>query len=128
MTSGSTRTAMADHPTATWQTASPMAIDHRPAWVTDAVFYQIFPDRFARSERLPKPSNLEPWDVAPSVHGYKGGDLYGVIERLDWLADLGVTALYFNPIFIFYELGQNNSCAPTICAASLASNKVKIFM
>ncbi|HSG79610.1 MAG TPA: glycoside hydrolase family 13 protein [Acidimicrobiia bacterium] len=76
-----------------------MAIDHRPAWVADAVFYQIFPDRFARSERLPKPSNLEPWDVAPSVHGYKGGDLYGVVEHLDWLTDLGVNALYFNPIF-----------------------------
>ena len=76
-----------------------MDIQHRPAWVADAVFYQIFPDRFARSDRLPKPSNLEPWDVAPSVHGYKGGDLYGVVEHLDWLTDLGVNAIYFNPIF-----------------------------
>jgi cyclomaltodextrinase len=67
--------------------------------VTDAVFYQIFPDRFARSERLPKPRNLEPWDAPPTVHGYKGGDLYGVAEHLDWLSDLGVNAIYFNPIF-----------------------------
>ena len=70
-----------------------------PSWVRDAIFYQIFPDRFARSERLKKPGNLEPWDAPPSIHGYKGGDLLGVEERLDWLTDLGVTALYFNPVF-----------------------------
>ena len=49
-----------------------------PEWVKDAVFYQIFPERFARSERVPKPSNLEPWDASPTIHGFKGGDLLGV--------------------------------------------------
>jgi cyclomaltodextrinase len=71
----------------------------RPAWVQDAVFYQIFPDRFAKSDRVRKPINLEPWDAPPTFHGYKGGDLLGVAEHLDWLVDLGVTAIYFNPIF-----------------------------
>ncbi len=70
-----------------------------PDWVKDAVFYQIFPDRFARSERVPKPSHLEPWDSPPTVHGFKGGDLLGVAERLDYLQGLGITAIYFNPIF-----------------------------
>ena len=70
-----------------------------PEWVRDAVFYQIFPDRFARSQQVPKPSNLESWDSPPTVHGFKGGDLLGVVERLDYLLDLGVTAIYFNPIF-----------------------------
>jgi len=70
-----------------------------PDWVKHAVFYQIFPDRFARSERVPKAAHLEPWDAPPTVHGYKGGDLLGVVERLDHLQSLGVTALYFNPIF-----------------------------
>jgi cyclomaltodextrinase / maltogenic alpha-amylase / neopullulanase len=70
-----------------------------PDWVRDAVFYQIFPDRFAHSERLSKPSNLEPWDSAPTVHGFKGGDLLGVVEHLDYLQDLGITAIYFNPVF-----------------------------
>ncbi len=70
-----------------------------PEWVRDAVFYQIFPDRFARSERVCKPSNLEPWDSPPTVHGFKGGDLLGIVERLDYLEDLGVTALLLNPIF-----------------------------
>jgi neopullulanase len=70
-----------------------------PEWVKDAVFYHIFPDRFARSERVPKPSNLEPWDSPPTVHGFKGGDLLGVAERLDYVRELGITAIYFNPIF-----------------------------
>lgn len=70
-----------------------------PDWVQDAVFYQIFPDRFARSARVPKPGNLEGWDAPPTVHGYKGGDLLGVVERLDHLTELGVTALYLNPVF-----------------------------
>ncbi|MCA1599912.1 MAG: glycoside hydrolase family 13 protein [Chloroflexi bacterium] len=70
-----------------------------PEWVKHAVFYQIFPDRFAKSERVEKPSNLEPWDSDPTVHGYKGGDLLGVAEHLDYLQDLGVTAIYLNPIF-----------------------------
>ena len=71
----------------------------RPGWVQDSVFYQIFPDRFAKSDRVRKPINLEPWDAPPTFHGYKGGDLLGVTEHLDWLADLGITAIYFNPVF-----------------------------
>jgi glycosidase len=70
-----------------------------PDWVKHAVFYQIFPDRFAKSDSLEKPHNLELWDSDPTPFGYKGGDLAGVRERLDYLQELGVTALYFNPIF-----------------------------
>lgn len=70
-----------------------------PDWVADAVFYQIFPDRFARSGRVPQPANLEAWDAEPTYHGYKGGDLLGVADHLDYLVDLGVNAIYFNPIF-----------------------------
>ena len=70
-----------------------------PDWVKDAVFYQIFPDRFTQSARVSKPSNLEPWDSPPTTHGFKGGDLLGVAERLDYLEDLGINAIYFNPIF-----------------------------
>lgn len=75
-----------------------MAI-HTPEWVKHAVFYQIFPDRFAMSDRVAKPANLQPWDSLPSPEGYKGGDLLGVTERLDYLQDLGITAIYFTPIF-----------------------------
>jgi len=71
-----------------------------PDWVQDAIFYQIFPDRFARSKRNPA-GNLpfEAWDTPPTINGFKGGDLYGVAEKLDYLSSLGITALYFNPIF-----------------------------
>ena len=71
-----------------------------PKWVQDAVFYQIFPDRFAKSERVSKEGlNIEAWDSPPTNYGFKGGDLLGVVEHLDYLQDLGVTALYFTPIF-----------------------------
>ncbi|MEJ7639886.1 MAG: alpha-amylase family glycosyl hydrolase [Singulisphaera sp.] len=70
-----------------------------PDWVRDAIFYQIFPDRFARSMSVPKPSGLEAWGAPPTNHGYQGGDLVGVVERLDYLLDLGVNAIYFTPIF-----------------------------
>jgi cyclomaltodextrinase len=69
-----------------------------PDWVQDAVFYQIFPDRFARSKRMPS-LEFEPWDAPPTYHGFKGGDLYGITERLDYLSDLGISALYLNPVF-----------------------------
>jgi neopullulanase len=71
-----------------------------PDWVQDAIFYQIFPDRFAKSTRNPSTHlPLESWDTPPSSHGFKGGDLYGIAENLDYLKDLGITALYLNPIF-----------------------------
>ena len=70
-----------------------------PQWVKDAVFYQIFPDRFARSKKAAQLANLEEWNSPPTLNGFKGGDLGGVLEKLDYLQDLGITALYFNPIF-----------------------------
>jgi len=70
-----------------------------PAWVRDAVFYQIFPDRFASSGRVVKPGPIEAWDTPPTTHGFKGGDLLGIVERLDYLQDLGINALYLTPIF-----------------------------
>ena len=70
-----------------------------PEWVKDAVFYQIFPDRFARSERLAKPGNLEPWNSPPTPRGFKGGDLLGIVEHLDYIQELGANALYLCPVF-----------------------------
>jgi len=75
-----------------------MSVD-TPAWVRDAIFYQIFPDRFASSERVHKPGLLESWDEPPTIHGFKGGDLRGIAEHLDYLEDLGINAIYLTPIF-----------------------------
>lgn len=74
-----------------------------PAWVPDAVFYALNPDRFARgSPPSPPPWDttvFEEWDAPPAHKAYKGGTLYGVLEHLDSLQDLGVNALYLTPIF-----------------------------
>ncbi len=70
-----------------------------PDWVQDAVFYEVFPDRFRRSGRVRVAGAFEEWDAPPTVHGFKGGDLFGVIERLDALLALGISALYLTPVF-----------------------------
>jgi glycosidase len=70
-----------------------------PDWVQDAVFYQIFPDRFANGDMRNDPPNVKPWDTPPSLWKFHGGDLQGVIQKLDYLLDLGITAIYLNPIF-----------------------------
>jgi neopullulanase len=70
-----------------------------PDWVRDAVFYQIFPDRFARSGEVPEPGPFEPWDAPPTPNGIKGGDLAGITAGLDRLIEFGITALYLNPVF-----------------------------
>jgi len=74
-----------------------------PDWVKHAVFYQIFPDRFAQAaiprKKLLSSDRWEQWDLPPSLQGYKGGNLWGVIEQLDYLQDLGINAIYFTPIF-----------------------------
>ncbi|WP_442786273.1 glycoside hydrolase family 13 protein [Leptothoe sp. PORK10 BA2] len=114
-----------------------------PDWVKYAVFYQIFPDRFARTQRRPLPPAmqvpLEDWQAPPTLSGYKGGDLWGVAENLDYLQDLGVNAIYFTPIFQstsnhryhthdYYQvdplLGGNQAFADLIDAAHQRSIKV----
>jgi len=73
---------------------------YTPDWVKNAIFYQIFPDRFAKSNSLEKPTYIEPWDSPMTRTGFKGGDLLGVYEKLDYLQDLGINAIYLNPIFM----------------------------
>ncbi|WP_431895165.1 glycoside hydrolase family 13 protein [Nonomuraea sp. bgisy101] len=80
-----------------------------PAWAADAVIYQIFPDRFARSDRprgpLPGWARPASWDE-PIPYGRPealqqiyGGDLWGVADRLDHIAGLGANLIYLTPFF-----------------------------
>ena len=84
--------------------------DPGPAWALDSVVYQVFPDRFARSagadaRRLPDWALPAAWDDEVIHDGPDtprqvfGGDLDGIVDRLDHLVDLGATALYLTPIF-----------------------------
>ena len=85
-----------------------VAVPANPEWIKSSVFYQIFPDRFARSGKV----NLTPdwayprdWNLLPRGRGkftgqeLYGGDLYGVQENLDHITNLGVNGIYFTPIF-----------------------------
>ena len=80
------------------QDSSPESRPLTPEWVRDAIFYQIFPDRFARSGRITGLS-LQEWGETPTFHKYMGGDLWGVADKLDYLQGLGVNAIYFCPVF-----------------------------
>ena len=73
-----------------------------PKWVEDTVWYQIFGDRFARSEEGARSKKAVPdWggevEVLHATHF--GGNLKGVMEKLPYLADMGFTGIYFTPIF-----------------------------
>jgi cyclomaltodextrinase / maltogenic alpha-amylase / neopullulanase len=70
-----------------------------PYWVQDAIFYQIFPDRFANGDLTNDPPNLQKWGASPTTWGFQGGDLRGIIQHFDYLLDLGINAIYLNPIF-----------------------------
>jgi len=70
-----------------------------PEWVKDAIFYQIFPERFANGDPTNDPLGTEPWGGEPKAKNYFGGDLIGITDHLDYISSLGVNALYLNPIF-----------------------------
>ena len=79
----------------------PTPFSDPPSWVSEAVIYQIFPDRFRRSGRVQAQSHLsiDSWGSAPTENGFQGGDLYGVVDGLDHLQEMGINCLYLTPIF-----------------------------
>jgi cyclomaltodextrinase / maltogenic alpha-amylase / neopullulanase len=81
-------------------TAGAPAQSHVPSWVGDAVFYQIFPERFANGDPSNDPPRVLPWGGTPTNQAFFGGDLAGIIDHLDHLQSLGITAVYLNPIFL----------------------------
>lgn len=70
-----------------------------PEWAKGAVIYQIFPDRFANGDPDNDPPGVDRWGSPPHPRQFQGGDLAGVMQRLDHLQTLGVDAVYLNPIF-----------------------------
>ena len=94
----------------------------KPEWVKSSVFYQIFPERFCNgnpendvktgeyAQNGYKTIKRENWEDVPLdyEHGhcldFHGGDLEGITEKIPYLKELGITALYLNPIF----------CAPSV--------------
>ena len=71
-----------------------------PDWVYGSVMYQVFPERFANGRSAINPKNTVEWGSVPTRLDFQGGDLYGVIDKLDHIESLGVNILYLNPIFL----------------------------
>ena len=88
---------------------------HVPDWAKGAVQYQIFTDRFCNGDRtndvtdneyyytIGHAKHVADWDAFPSdtdIRSFYGGDLQGILDKLDYLQGLGVEVLYLNPIFV----------------------------
>ena len=90
----------------------------QPEWVKEAVFYQIFPERFCNGDLSNDVRSgeytqggyptirMENWEDTPLHYlegrcmDFFGGDLQGIKAKIPYLKELGVTALYLNPIFV----------------------------
>ena len=97
-----------------WQVSCVPADFTTPEWAKGATIYQIFPDRFHASGKCDLTGKLEPYTVhknwyeevewRPTPEGevlnndFYGGNFKGITEKMDYIASLGVTILYLNPI------------------------------
>ncbi|GKX30509.1 cyclomaltodextrinase [Vallitalea longa] len=72
-----------------------------PDWVQDTVWYQIFTERFSNGDKSIDEDNVLEWGSTDNVSNdmFFGGDLRGVINKLDYIKDMGFTGIYFTPIF-----------------------------
>lgn len=70
-----------------------------PEWVRDTVFYEIFPDRFCIAGRNEAAGKSEKWGTEPGNDSFYGGNLEGIISKIDYLKNLGITGIYITPIF-----------------------------
>lgn len=111
-----------------------MAASFVPDWAKDAVWYQVFPERFRNGSRAndPRVDTVPGWKTTPwGIDWYRqtswekrcgdflhsvfhrrfGGDLLGLREKLDYLQELGITAIYLNPVFLAPSLHKyDGSC------------------
>lgn len=71
----------------------------QPDWLRQAVFYQIFPDRFYNGDPTNDPPDAAPWGTRPTRDAKMGGDLAGIRKQLDYLRELGIGCIYMTPIF-----------------------------
>jgi cyclomaltodextrinase / maltogenic alpha-amylase / neopullulanase len=75
-----------------------------PDWVKNTVWYQIFPERFANGNKENDPEGALSWGSAdPAPDNFFGGDMEGVINHIDYLKELGISGIYFTPIFKAYS-------------------------
>ena len=86
-----------------------------PDWAKGAVMYQIYTDRFCNGDKTndvltneykyigESVNHVDDWNAYPAhmdVRNFYGGDLQGVLDKMDYLQDLGIDVIYFNPLFV----------------------------
>ncbi|MDP4145570.1 MAG: glycoside hydrolase family 13 protein [Bacillota bacterium] len=76
-----------------------------PDWASEAIVYQIFPERFCNGDPSLNPEGIQEWYSKINHRSMLGGDLPGIISKLDYLEDLGINTIYLTPIF---ESGSNH--------------------
>ena len=97
-----------------WQVSCVPADFQTPDWAKGAIIYQIFPDRFHKSGRCDLTGKLQPYTVhanwneevewRPTASGevlnndFYGGNFKGITEKMDYIASLGTTIIYLNPV------------------------------
>ena len=97
-----------------WQLSCVPAAFHTPGWAKGATIYQVFPDRFHKAGKVDLTGKLEPYTVHPYWHeevewrpnaqgivlnnDFYGGNFKGITEKMDYIAQMGATILYLNPI------------------------------
>ncbi len=79
--------------------ANPEDVIRIPEWAKGAVYYQIFPERFFNGDSSNDPKGSVPWGMQPTRENYMGGDIKGIIQKMDYIKDLGVDCIYLNPVF-----------------------------
>lgn len=118
-----------------------------PDWAKGAIMYQIFVDRFRKSKKSNHPLDdeyiylgkrvkyVKNWEELPEsfdVHRFYGGDLSGVLEKLDYLKSLGVEVIYFNPLFVSpsnhkYDIQDYEYIDPHLCPKTKRLKSVKVL-
>ncbi|MCM3735999.1 alpha-glycosidase [Bacillus cytotoxicus] len=75
-----------------------------PSWIKDTVWYQIFPERYANGDYTCNPTNTLRWgSTEPTATNFFGGDFAGIMQHLDYLVTLGISGIYFTPIFMAHS-------------------------
>lgn len=75
-------------------------INKVPNWVNETIWYQIFPERFCNGDSSANPPYVKPWKYEKTNYfDYYGGDIKGIDSKLEYLKQLGITGVYFTPLF-----------------------------
>ncbi len=83
-----------------YQSTNELDVISVPKWSMGAVGYHIFVDRFYNGDKSNDPVGVQDWNAKPSRLNFFGGDLRGIIEKIDYLVDLGISIIFLTPLFL----------------------------